>query len=78
MTRILTLVPGDFIGCGFSVAEWAQLDADERRAAVEARDAIMQRQADMIVDTLAELLEADAEDATLDALMDAAEQEAKP
>jgi len=78
MRDVLTLVPGDFIGCGFSVAEWAQLDADERRAAVDARDALMQRQADMIVDTLMERVEEDAENEQLSAMMDAAEQEAKP
>ena len=78
MRGVLTLVPGDFIGCGFSVEEWAQLDADERGAAVAARDGLMQRLADMIVDTLSERLEDDHEDATLDALMEAAEQEAKP
>ena len=72
----LELVCADFIGCGFSVAEWAQLTVDERKAATAARDGLLQRHADMIVDTLLERVEEDAEREQLSLLMDEAERKA--
>ena len=68
------MVPEDFIGCGVSAVEWLELSQAQRMTFTAARDALMQRQADMIVDTLMERFEEDAEDAELSAMMDAAER----
>ena len=70
------MVPEDFIGCGVSAVEWLELSVEQRRTFTEARDALLQRQADMIVDTLMERVEEDAEREQLSLQMDEAERKA--
>jgi len=68
------MVPEDFIGCGVSAVEWLELSLEQRRTFTAARDALMQRQADMVVDTLMEAMNEADEDAELAAMMDEAER----
>ena len=60
-----TLDPRAFIGCGVTLGEWVQLTEDERTAFVTARDELMERQAEMIVDAIGAQIEEAVEDQKL-------------
>ena len=69
------LDPREFIGCGVSLAEWIQLDADERRPFVTARNDLLEQVAVLIVDRFADTVAAAAEEMKLHALVEKAAKE---
>ena len=69
------LDPHAFIGCGLTMAEWVQLNAEERTAFARARDELTEYRTAMLVDMLAEAVAGAAENLKLHALVEKAAKE---